>query len=60
MKRERGSSGLSNEIAHREADRITAQIVTFNAHGEPERRALKYRAMCASSFALFRGTAHLV
>ena len=46
-------------VPHRASHRIVAQIVAFNAHSEPERRAMKYQAMCASSFAFFRGTAHL-
>jgi uncharacterized protein (DUF2252 family) len=35
------------------------RIERFNAGREPERLALKYRAMCKSPFAFFRGTAHL-
>ena len=38
---------------------ITARIERFNAGREPERLALKYREMCKSPFAFFRGTAHL-
>jgi len=34
-------------------------IERFNAGREPERLALKYREMCKSPFAFFRGTAHL-
>ena len=36
-----------------------ARIERFNAGREPERLAIKYRAMRASAFAFFRGTAHL-
>jgi uncharacterized protein (DUF2252 family) len=35
------------------------RIERFNAGREPERLALKYRGMCKSPFAFFRGTAHL-
>lgn len=35
------------------------RIERFNAGREPERLALKYREMCKSPFAFFRGTAHL-
>jgi uncharacterized protein (DUF2252 family) len=35
------------------------RIESFNAGREPERLALKYRDMCKSPFAFFRGTAHL-
>jgi uncharacterized protein (DUF2252 family) len=35
------------------------RIERFNAGREPERLALKYRDMCKSPFAFFRGTAHL-
>jgi uncharacterized protein (DUF2252 family) len=38
---------------------VVARIAGFNAGREPERLALKYRAMCASAFSFFRGTAHL-
>jgi uncharacterized protein (DUF2252 family) len=38
---------------------VTARIERFNAGREPERLALKYRAMCKSPFSFFRGTAHL-
>jgi len=38
---------------------VTARIERFNAGREPERLALKYRAMCTSPFSFFRGTAHL-
>ena len=34
-------------------------ILTYNAGREPERLALKYRAMCASPFVFLRGTCHL-
>ncbi|HEX9250553.1 MAG TPA: DUF2252 family protein, partial [Gemmatimonadaceae bacterium] len=37
----------------------TDRIERFNAGREPERLALKYREMCKSPFAFFRGTAHL-
>jgi uncharacterized protein (DUF2252 family) len=37
----------------------SSRIERFNAGREPERLALKYRAMCKSPFAFFRGTAHL-
>jgi len=36
-----------------------ARIERFNAGREPERLAIKYRAMRASAFAFLRGTAHL-
>ncbi len=35
------------------------RIERFNAGREPERLALKYREMCKTPFAFFRGTAHL-
>jgi len=35
------------------------RIEHFNTGREPERLALKYREMCKSPFAFFRGTAHL-
>jgi uncharacterized protein (DUF2252 family) len=35
------------------------RIERFNAGREPERLAIKYREMCKSPFAFFRGTAHL-
>lgn len=38
---------------------VPARIERFNAGREPERLALKYRKMCQSPFAFFRGTAHL-
>jgi len=38
---------------------VTARIEEFNAGREPERLALKYRAMCKSPFSFFRGSAHL-
>jgi uncharacterized protein (DUF2252 family) len=38
---------------------VTARIERFNSGREPERVALKYRAMCKSPFSFFRGTAHL-
>jgi uncharacterized protein (DUF2252 family) len=38
---------------------VVARIEAFNAGREPERLALKYRAMAESPFAFFRGTAHL-
>jgi len=38
---------------------VFARIERFNAGREPERLVLKYRAMSKSSFAFFRGTAHL-
>jgi uncharacterized protein (DUF2252 family) len=38
---------------------VPARIERFNAGREPERLALKYRAMCTSPFSFFRGTAHL-
>lgn len=38
---------------------VVARIEAFNAGREPERLALKYRAMAKSPFAFFRGTAHL-
>jgi uncharacterized protein (DUF2252 family) len=38
---------------------VVARIEDFNAGREPERLALKYRAMAKSPFAFFRGTAHL-
>ncbi|HMH25601.1 MAG TPA: DUF2252 family protein [Gemmatimonadaceae bacterium] len=37
----------------------SVRIERYNAGREPERLALKYRAMCKSPFAFFRGTAHL-
>ena len=59
MTGDRIAKGPSRSITHRASHRIVTQIVAFNAHSEPERRAMKYQAMCASSFAFFRGTAHL-
>jgi uncharacterized protein (DUF2252 family) len=38
---------------------VVARIARFNAGREPERLALKYRAMRASAFSFYRGTAHL-
>jgi uncharacterized protein (DUF2252 family) len=38
---------------------IVDRIVAFNAGRDPERLALKYRAMRASPFAFLRGTCHL-
>ena len=38
---------------------VVARIEAFNAGREPERLALKYKAMTESPFAFFRGTAHL-
>lgn len=38
---------------------VVERIRRFNAGREPERLTLKYRAMRASPFAFFRGTAHL-
>ena len=38
---------------------LVARIEAFNAGREPERLALKYRAMAKSPFGFFRGTAHL-
>ncbi|HEX6626800.1 MAG TPA: DUF2252 family protein [Gemmatimonadaceae bacterium] len=38
---------------------VVARIEDFNAGREPERLALKYKEMSESSFAFFRGTAHL-
>jgi uncharacterized protein (DUF2252 family) len=38
---------------------ISTRIERYNAGREPERLALKYRAISKSSFAFFRGTAHL-
>jgi uncharacterized protein (DUF2252 family) len=38
---------------------VVARIAKYNANREPERLALKYRAMRSSAFAFFRGTAHL-
>jgi uncharacterized protein (DUF2252 family) len=38
---------------------VLDRIERFNAGREPERLALKYREMCKSPFAFFRGTAHL-
>jgi uncharacterized protein (DUF2252 family) len=38
---------------------ISTRIERFNAGREPERLALKYRAMSKSAFAFFRGSAHL-
>ena len=34
-------------------------VLAYNAGREPERLALKYRAMCASPFVFLRGTCHL-
>jgi uncharacterized protein (DUF2252 family) len=38
---------------------VLARITKYNATREPERLALKYRAMRADPFTFFRGTAHL-
>ena len=38
---------------------MVARIERFNAGREPERLGIKYRKMRGSSFAFFRGTAHL-
>jgi uncharacterized protein (DUF2252 family) len=38
---------------------VVARIARYNAGREPERLALKYRAMRNSVFSFFRGTAHL-
>lgn len=38
---------------------VVARVLAFNAGRDPERLALKYRAMRRSPFAFFRGTAHL-
>jgi uncharacterized protein (DUF2252 family) len=38
---------------------VVDRIDRFNRGREPERLALKYRAMAANAFAFFRGTAHL-
>jgi uncharacterized protein (DUF2252 family) len=38
---------------------VVSRIQTYNADREPERRALKWRAMSASPFAFFRGTANV-
>jgi uncharacterized protein (DUF2252 family) len=38
---------------------VVARIARYNAGREPERLALKYRAMRDSVFSFFRGTAHL-
>lgn len=38
---------------------VVARIEAFNSGRDPERLALKYRAMTQSPFAFFRGTAHL-
>lgn len=38
---------------------VVSRILRFNAGREPERLALKYRAMRRSPFGFFRGTAHL-
>ena len=38
---------------------VVERLQRFNAGREPERLTLKYRAMRASPFAFFRGTAHL-
>ncbi|HTR79141.1 MAG TPA: DUF2252 family protein [Gemmatimonadaceae bacterium] len=35
------------------------RVLAFNADREPERRALKYAAMCRDPFVFLRGTAHL-
>jgi len=35
------------------------QLLTFNAHREPERLALKYRKMRMNAFAFLRGSCHL-
>jgi uncharacterized protein (DUF2252 family) len=41
------------------ASAVVDRILRFNAGREPERLALKYRAMCADAFRFFRGTCHL-
>src|SRR5260370_7939266 len=38
---------------------VVARCALYNTGREPERLALKYRAMCRSPFVFFRGTAHL-
>jgi len=38
---------------------VTSRIFNFNQDREPERLALKYKAMSANPFAFFRGTCHL-
>jgi uncharacterized protein (DUF2252 family) len=38
---------------------LVDRLRAFNADREPERRAMKYRAMRAGPFAFFRGTCHL-
>ncbi|MBW8837238.1 MAG: DUF2252 family protein, partial [Burkholderia sp.] len=38
---------------------IAETIARFNAGRDPERLAMKYRAMCASPFVFLRGTCHL-
>ena len=38
---------------------VVARCALYNTGREPERLALKYRAMCRSPFGFFRGTAHL-
>ena len=38
---------------------VVSQIQSFNAGRDPERLAMKYRAMRASPFAFLRGTCHL-
>ena len=38
---------------------VAERIVEFNASRDPERLALKYRAMRANAFAFLRGTCHL-
>jgi uncharacterized protein (DUF2252 family) len=38
---------------------VVARIARYNSGCEPERLALKYRAMRTSAFAFYRGTAHL-
>ena len=43
----------------RHANDIVDRLQQFNTGREPERLTLKYRAMRASPFAFFRGTAHL-
>ena len=38
---------------------VVTRIASYVAACEPDGRARKYRAMCASAFAFYRGTAHL-
>src|SRR5713101_4962850 len=52
------SSIHSTPLASSSRDALDV-IERFNAGREPERLALKYREMCKSPFAFFRGTAHL-